>query len=202
MNGMYPSPCLHICKKGDQIDIVLLGDVRVGKTSLVRALKENKFISEYYPTVGIDSVWAQNSKLNKKIKFMDLSGNDQYFQNLEMYSDKADFIFLVYDVTNRKSFEEIGLFWINFVQEKHIPVLIGTKKDNIKERRVTSQEGEDFARRNNMVFYEVSSKTNDVALNNLKEILFSQYICKLRYHPWKEGKLIKKVFGNNVCTIF
>jgi len=70
---------------------------------------------------------------------------------------------LLYNITDRKSFENLNS-WLTEIKENTKKdtciILVGTNSDLEDERKVTYQEGKDFATSNGMKFFEVSVKNN------------------------------------------
>ncbi|KAJ2796860.1 Ras- protein Rab-14, partial [Coemansia guatemalensis] len=71
---------------------------------------------------------------------------------------------LVYDITNRESFEDLDK-WIVDAQQltptHSIFVLVGNKADREQLREVHYEEGEAYAKKHGMVFLEASAKTGE-----------------------------------------
>ncbi|PVU93067.1 hypothetical protein BB559_003481 [Furculomyces boomerangus] len=71
---------------------------------------------------------------------------------------------LVYDITNRESFEQLDT-WYNdakrLTAENSIFIVIGNKADCSKLRQVSLEEGKEYAETRNMRFFEASAKTGD-----------------------------------------
>ena len=69
---------------------------------------------------------------------------------------------LVYDITRRETFEHLA-GWLddarNYANTNMTIMLIGNKKDLEAKRQVTTVEGEEFARKHNLIFLETSAKT-------------------------------------------
>ncbi len=104
---------------------------------------------------------------NKKIKLTLIDSNGDYFyrNSLKIYYKNANGFLLIYDISNRDSFNNIKgwLDHINFNAEKEskaIKILIGNKKD-IDERIIDENEGKQFANDNNMPYFETSAKANE-----------------------------------------
>ncbi len=86
---------------------------------------------------------------------------------------------LVYDVTNRESFENLGR-WLDetrsYANDKISLILVGNKSDLEARRAVTYEQGFEFAKRQKMLFCEVSAKN----ATNI-DLVFAQLtekICK------------------------
>ena len=101
--------------------VVLLGESAVGKTSIIQKFVHNTFDNTVYPTgtANFFSKEIQFKKEKKKIKFeiWDTAGQEQYHSIAKMYFLDASVCILVYDITARKSFEELKNFWISEIKE-------------------------------------------------------------------------------------
>jgi len=179
--------------------VILCGDPSVGKTSILSRYVDDQFSEEYNQTLGanflikeievskvINKVQIKNPNLKKNMKefklyFWDLGGqHDKLFSN-EYYFVQAVGAFVVYDVTNRESFDNID-FWISKLKELsgEIPfIIIGNKIDKKDERLVSLEEARERADSYGVQYMETSAKSNeniDIAfeslsvqiLNNLK----------------------------------
>lgn len=157
--------------------IVMIGDISVGKTSFMTRIVENKFKENYEPSVGIDF----SSKIIKykgkqiKLQIWDSAGQEKYKGLIPSYIRGSSLVFIVYDVTRRETFGNI-VNWISFAKniESCLLVIIGNKID--LEKTVSTLEGEELAKREGALFFEVSSKTNQ----NLFEALFES----ISYFPF------------------
>ncbi len=160
--------------------VILCGDPTVGKTSILSRYVDDQFSDKYNQTLGanflikeielskvINKFDTQNPNLKKDIKefklyFWDLGGqHDKLFSN-EYYFVQAVGAFVVYDVINRESFDNID-FWISKLKELSgkIPyIIIGNKIDKMDERVVTIEEGKEKADSYSVQYIETSAKLN------------------------------------------
>ena len=163
-----------------KIKIMVIGDTLVGKTALITKYTKNTFGGAYLTTVGID---FQDKFLNIngkeiKIELWDTAGQERFRNIAKNYFQSSDGFLLVYDLTKKSSFENLE-FWntqINLNAPKETKyILVGNKKDLENQREVQIEEGEDFAKKNNIKFFETSAKdgTNviDVFETLAKEIV-------------------------------
>ena len=101
--------------------VVLIGESAVGKTSIIQKYVNNTFDTTVYPTGAANffSKEIEFKKEKKKIKFeiWDTAGQEQYHSIAKMYFLDAAVCILVYDITVRKSFEELKNFWINEIKD-------------------------------------------------------------------------------------
>ena len=100
-----------------------------------------------------------------KVKLLDTAGQEQYKSLTEGYYKSADCCLLVYDITNKKSFEEIKNYYCQNIKDKcknTVKVaLLGNKADLEDKREVDSKEGSDLASQNDFIFMESSCLKNE-----------------------------------------
>ena len=148
-----------------EIKIVLLGDINVGKTSIVLRYSKNIFKNHYPPTIG--GAYTQKNLLLQNgilIKFhiWDTSGQERYRTMSKLYYLDAEAIILVYDISNEESVINLK-YWIqeikNNVNINNIILAIAANKCDIKEidGKIDIKKGKKFADDNNLIFYETSA---------------------------------------------
>ena len=97
------------------------------------------------------------------IKIIDTAGQERFRSQSKSFYGRVDACILVYDVTNRASFENCNNF-ISIIEEmckKDILVmLLGNKCDLENYREVTEEEGSKFSKLHGFLFYEISCKEN------------------------------------------
>jgi len=97
------------------------------------------------------------------LKLLDTAGQERFRSLSSAYYRLAHGIILVYDVTDRASFQAMD-HWYNEVRTHAAPeaviCLVGSKIDMEASRQVSTQEGSDFALQHGLLFCEVSSKAN------------------------------------------
>ena len=95
----------------------------------------------------------------------DTAGQERFNAINESYYQKADAILLVYDISNRKSFEQIRNYYCPKIEEnckKNIPIiLLGNKTDKENEREVSIEEGAELAVEHKFKFKETSCVKNE-----------------------------------------
>ena len=112
------------------------------------------------------------------VNFYDTAGQERY-KSISVNSIKgADGILLMYDITNKKSFDAIPQWMKDIIENKGINfpiILIGNKCDLEDEREVTKDEGEQLAKNYGVSFFETSNK-DDVNIKNVGTELINQII--------------------------
>ena len=100
---------------------------------------------------------------NFALKIVDTPGTTQFKRLIIQEFENTNFVFIVFDITNKNSFDSINI-WINecnlnsFTNNLDL-VLIGNKSDLEKVRKVTEEDAIKFAQEKNMKYYETSALT-------------------------------------------
>ena len=155
---------------GDQLEklkIILVGDSKVGKTSLMRSW-DNQSVDTYYPTLGIDYLSINRPNQGIKLQIWDSPGQ-KAFQTIQkgLYT-KAHGAVIVFDITNRDSFMHVKDYLEKIKSmspESVVVVLVGNKGDLAAERAVTQEEAQAFAEQNSLIYIETSAKNKQNIAN-------------------------------------
>lgn len=144
----------------------MTGDAAVGKTSLVRRYIQHSFKENYLVTIGVQ-VSTQEIKLDNisiRLLVWDVAGQKSFQSVTPLYFKGADAAIIVFDVTNKETFENIEN-WLNRVFETEkdsVVVLCGNKIDMSYARIITPEEAKEKAKQLNLpVYIETSAKTGE-----------------------------------------
>jgi len=155
--------------------LVLLGDTQVGKSSTVIRFVKNEFDQYRYPTIGATFL-TQSVHLHDyivKFEIWDTAGQEKYRSLAPLYYRGANAALIVYDITNKDSFEH-AKNWAEEVRERegsHVVIgLAGNKVDLEGRRMVEKSEADAFSRKAGFVFRETSAKTGEGILEIFKSI--------------------------------
>ena len=161
--------------------VEVVGDLKVGKTSIIKRLIQNEFIENYTETVGYEFNPYLIKVNNKIIKFQiwDMCGNENYRSVLLNLYRNATLGILVYSVCSRESFNNLNI-WIEQLKKFALPnskiILIGNKCDDEQNRQVSYEEGKQICEKNNLEFFlEVSAKNGFKSPNFLELAAISLY---------------------------
>ena len=152
------------------VKVVVVGDIKVGKTSILKKLLKNEFIEEYKPTNGYEFniVLIKVNEIVIKFQIWDMSGEENYRPSLLNLYRNANLGFLVYSVTSRESFNKLE-DWIDKLRKKAPStkiLLIGNKCDEKEKREVSYEEGKEICEKYNLEYFmEISAKYNFNKLN-------------------------------------
>ena len=187
---------------------VIIGDSGVGKSNILLRFINDTFSEEFKSTVGVEFA-AKNILINKniyRVQVWDTAGQETFRSISRAYYKNSVCACVVYDISNYSSFESIQS-WIEDCKSQSsksiLLILIGNKTDLNDDRQVTYEEGEQFAKRNNMIFLESSAKTG----YNIKEIFhksvkqIDQNILDNKYDLENESCGIRVGEGRSSFTI-
>ena len=145
---------------------IIIGDSSVGKSCIMVKYIHGGFDEEFKTTIGIE-FGSKNETIKGKIyriQIWDTAGQETFRSITRAYYKNSVCAFIVYDVTNKKTFANVQ-DWFNDCK-KQTPktvtmVLVGNKIDLEDKREVSYEDGENFAKENGMLFYETSAKNGD-----------------------------------------
>ena len=154
--------------------ILIIGDSSVGKSNILLRFSDNIFHDTFLPTIGVDfkiKTVVHGGK-NIKLNIWDTAGQERFKTITSAYYKGSHGIILVYDITDRDSFNNITS-WIGETKKHAGPgimrILVGNKADLNDARKVSHKEGAEFAEREKMLFFETSAK----AKINIEETFLS-----------------------------
>ncbi|CAG9585666.1 unnamed protein product [Danaus chrysippus] len=167
-----PSPSETWNQSGKQEDkydvfgkVMLLGDSGVGKTCMLVRFRDGTFLAgNYISTVGIDfrNKVVTVDGIKVKLQIWDTAGQERFRSVTHAYYRDAHALLLLYDVTNKTSFDNIRA-WLGeireYAQDDVVIMLLGNKSDSGLERAVRREEGQRLAREYQVAFMETSAKT-------------------------------------------
>ncbi len=155
---------------------MIIGSTMVGKTTLIQQYIEKRFQPRYLVTIGVEFKTKILELDSKSIKLLltDTAGQEKFANLRKTYYAGTSACVIVYDITNRNSFEAVDKWIEEFrsVVDSEIPLtLIGNKIDLAHERKVTSAEGAKKAREIGANFFETSAKLGTMSIDRAFEDL-------------------------------
>ena len=171
----------------NSLNLLLLGSQSVGKTSFAAKLFQNLFKEETITTLGVDIESTVTSLYGSlvKIELWDTVGQERLRSIPKKHFSKGDGFFLLFDVTDRKSFEDVE-GWIKDIRTERgngnedvekkttdeVLVLVGNKIDKIGQRKVTKEEAIQLAYKYDIKYYETSCRQGINLYEILCDIIF------------------------------
>lgn len=168
-------------KEEIRVKLLIIGESCVGKSSLLTQYVEEEFSLNHTTTIGVE--YKQKSlKMEDgnsiRVQIWDTAGTTRYNTITPNYYRNVDGILLVFDISNKKSFEMVN-FWINEVNEKTDVskidlLLVGNKIDLEENREVEKQKAAKVAEDIGILYVETSAKTLDAT-----RVAFDQLVAKI-----------------------
>lgn len=168
------------------VRLVVVGIGGVGKSALTLFFMYDEFVQDYEPT-RVDSyrkrIICNGEEVNLHI--LDTAGQEEYAGMRDSFYRNSEGFCLVFDVTDRQSFDSIPDFIEHILrvkQSEKVPILIcGNKIDLAANRKVTVEEIENLCNRYHVPYFETSAKTN---INVEKAFLtLAQHVYSLKVSP-------------------
>jgi small GTP-binding protein len=153
---------------------IIVGSSGVGKTAILKRLVEDTFSEESIATIGVefDSTILMVDDRKVKLQIWDTAGQERFRSIAKAYYRNAVGVIVVYDLTDRKSFDELA-GWLTDIHTlcdaNAVVQLIGNKADLNDHRVVSVSEAEDFARHHHIKYIETSAKVGA----NVREVFMS-----------------------------
>ena len=147
-----------------QYKILFLGDTSVGKTSLLIRYIDDKYDDKGCPTLGVDVRYKYVTLDEKKIRvdIWDTAGQERFKNITKNYFREANGIILVFDVTNKETFDVLKK-WLITAKDNVPPetemIAVGNKIDLEEKREVKFELLKEFGLKYKIDVFETSAKT-------------------------------------------
>ena len=188
---------------------IIIGDHYVGKTSIVRRYVDRRFSKDYRATIGINIITHSFDFFENEINLSlwDI-GAQQYFKRFRRtYYMGSQAAFIVFDLTNRESFENVKIWFdelINFLGRMDLPIVIVGNKTDLKEKReISYEEGVSLVTElaekgvSKISYIETSALTGE-NINDAFSLISYHYIVKSKE---KEEELLRKSLEDGINCI-
>lgn len=160
--------------------VILVGESKVGKTSIISRYtntfkeKPETTLSAYQKKKMIE---VNGYKI--ELEIWDTVGEERYRSVTSIFYKDALICILVYDITNRDSFESIKSYWHNAVIQNGMKDVIlgvaGNKCDLYENEKVSEKEGKEYSDSINAYFKLVSAK-NNISIDEFFKSLVEKFV--------------------------
>jgi Ras-related protein Rab-18 len=158
--------------------LIIIGNASVGKSSLLLRFADHQWLpeDESSATIGVDFRVSKLDVGGKSVKLSiwDTAGQERFRNLTSSYYRGAQGIILVYDVSNRESFEALPRWFTeleSFVSEHVVKIVVANKVDKETSRQVTTSEGRSFANKMGTHYVEASAKTDVGVQEAFREVV-------------------------------
>ena len=168
-----------------KLKLIVVGNQGTGKSCILNRFVNETFEENYQATIGLDFQSKNITIHDQDVRLIiyDTAGQEKFRSLIPMYIREAQIILLVYDISDKDSFDAMPN-WIKEVKEvlnkEVVFALIGNKMDLESQRKVSYEEGKKLAEKNNFVFQEVSAKTGKNFENLFEVQIFETVYNKFR----------------------
>ena len=167
--------------------IILIGNSKVGKTSIIQKCLFNTFSDIYQKSKSFNLFWT-NYEINSEIyclQLWDVSGDEKNVNSVTgKFYKNCNCAFLIYSINDFESFTSIEK-WLNdlrrYANDNILTVLIGNKIDIKTERLISYENGKKFKEDNKIdYFIETSAKEGENIENIIKYTIITLF-CQIQY---------------------
>ena len=177
--------------------ILLIGDLGVGKSCVILRYVEGDFPGNIMSSIGVDFKTKQIELDEHSIKMQiwDTAGHEKFRTITTSYYKSAQAIIILYDITQKSSFDHIRN-WITeidkFGKQGVLKVIVGNKLDLENNRKISKEDAENLALKYGVKLWEVSAKDN----TNIEEM----FVDTIKTLLEKNSKIISESssMGNNI----
>ena len=176
-----------------KLKVILVGSSGTGKSSIIQRYHNNTFTQNTRSTMSMNFISKKLYLNNKKIvaNIWDTAGEEEFRSMNKLFIINSDIVIFVYDITNKKSFEDLD-FWHKYIIDElgQSPyfALIGNKIDIYEKEEVREEEGEELANEWEAHFALLSAREENMAVNTFFEDIIKLYLEKIGD---QEDKLVK-----------
>ena len=163
------NPLYNTNKQIYNLKIIVLGDISVGKTSVINRFISNTFSDEYKTTINCEFQKKEldiDGETGANLQIWDTAGEERFMAVTKQYYNDSHGVMVIYDLTSKETFVKMNK-WIKNVKDnapKDIVIMVvGNKSDLIGEKIDLGDELTPF--KNQYLYREVSAKNgNNVSL--------------------------------------
>lgn len=109
---------MNVSRKIPEFKVISVGETAVGKTSIIMRFQHNVFLPEHQATVGASYITKTVETPHGQANLMlwDTAGQERYRSLVPMYARSAAVALIVFDVSEKATFEELGN-WVEAVRQ-------------------------------------------------------------------------------------
>ena len=160
--------------------VLLVGNSGSGKSSVLKRFVENEFDNEITTTIGADfaAKIVSSNGIVAKLSIWDTAGQERFRSLSASYYRGCHGVVLVFDVNSKASFTSIKQ-WLEeielYTERQYMALLMVGNKIDLKEREVSTEEAQQFATNEAMLYIETSALTN-VNIANSFNLLYMRIL--------------------------
>ena len=186
------------------LKILVLGDITVGKTTLILKYVDNFTPDVYISTLGVDykTKYIEYNDAKVTLQIWDTAGQERYKVITKSFIKGTDGIIFMYDITQKESFINIKK-WIQETEEENPngskKIIVGNKIDLEENRQVTEEMKEKLCKDLDVDLIEISAKKGidvdkvfDLLVKKILGDMTEEQIYKKFGRTWSESSVFSK----------
>ena len=180
--------------KKEKMNIIIVGDTQVGKTSILKMHHAKQFSHQSISTIGVDFINIVykpkpgddgTQKPDVAVKVWDTAGQERFRSLTYQMYKQADGIIMVFAKNNKDTYVGVRQ-WIQSIYQncpqENTPIILAGNKCDIPDAIVTYEQGQTMAEGYKIEYIETSAKED----KNIKDLF--EKICEMTY----EKKFLSK----------
>lgn len=163
--------------------VLVIGDCRVGKTSLLHRYVHDLFASDYKITMGVDFAlkvvqWSDTETV--RLQLWDIAGQERFTSLTRLYYKQASACVIMFDLTNADSFRSCQM-WKNDLDNKItlpngslLPCILLANKCDLTPWAVTREDIDKFSKESNFIGWTETSVKENKNINEAMRVLIDR----------------------------
>ena len=186
-----------------ELKIIVIGDIAVGKTSVIGRYITNTFSEDHKSSIGCEykkKKYELDGETSVNLQIWDTAGEERFMSVTRQYYNDSNGAMVIYDVTNKESFTKVDK-WIselkNHAPKNIVIMVVGNKSDLINDKVDLGNDLEKIKKQ--YLYCEVSAKQGSnvsLAFENLTNKIVENEKAKKekgeRTTPPRESVALKK----------
>ena len=165
----------------ESIKVTLLGNSGVGKTCIIKRYLDDEFSLEEQVTFSANFSQKEVTIGDKTVilDIWDTAGQEQYRSMSRNFYKDSYIVCLVYDITNKDSFEDLKNIWYNelitYGEKYTVTAVVGNKSDCFEKEEVKEEEASNYAKSIKANYFMVSAKEG-INIDSMFKTLAASYL--------------------------
>ncbi|XP_013372131.1 PREDICTED: ras-related protein Rab-32 [Chinchilla lanigera] len=193
--GAAPETREHLFK------VLVVGELGVGKTSIIKRYVHKLFSQHYRATIGVDFALKTlhwDSRTLVRLQLWDIAGQERFGNMTRVYYKEAVGAFVVFDISRGSTFKAV-LKWKNDLDSKvHLPngnpipaVLLANKCDQIRDSGHSPSQMDQFCKDHGFSgWFETSAKDN-INIDEAARFLVENILANHKHFPAEDNDVDK-----------
>jgi small GTP-binding protein len=175
--------------------VLVVGDAKVGKTSILRRYTHGVFSQHVKTTIGVDfglKVIQREPNSIVRLQLWDISGQERFIQMTHVYYRNATAAIVVFDLNAQETFENVKKWKadidlkVKLPNEKPIPVLLFANKVDLLEDGISKERREEldqYCQENGFIGWYSTSAKDNIGINDAFNFLVDHILKNVQQLP-------------------